>query len=162
MGKRAWELYIGFLYGRPIWTPSSEHSIAEDFEHLALIWDQGRCEQVDWDAANVAIDAIRDLVTCYSDSLKRPFNILDKWDLMEEDDALYKLLLEFMVYGQSSGVLGEWYHAFDDGDDTRLDASLSDKFSEKADAKSRGLDHPDIMDPCRYHLHENPVFPCHE
>lgn len=162
MGKRAWELYIGFLYGHPIWRRSHTHSVEEDFEHLSLIWDQCRTDDIDWNAANVAIDAIRDLVINYSDALSRPFNILDTWDMMEEHDSPRILLLDFMVYGKSRTALGRWYHAFDDHDDTRLDASLAAKFSEKVDAKSRGHDHPDITERCRYHLHKGTRFRFHE
>lgn len=41
MDKRAWELYVGFLYGHPIWTRSDQFPIEEDFKQLVGLWEDG-------------------------------------------------------------------------------------------------------------------------
>jgi hypothetical protein len=153
--KRLWELYIGFLYGHPIWTRSEKHSIEEDFEQLALLWDDGRWDMYDLDASDAAMDAIRELVTQHGEELTRPFNILGDWNLVDGGDTPYDFLMDFMVYGHSGSVCGKWYDAYvSDKDDGSIDEGLAGRFSEKAGAKAEGNKMPDLMECCRYHRHE--------
>lgn len=153
--KRLWELYIGWLYGHPIWTRSQQHNIEEDFEQLALLWDDGRWDRYDPDASDAAMDAIRELVTQHGEELSRPFNVLDNWNLMDEGDNPREFLLDFMVYGQSGSLCGKWYDAFASGSDRgSIDEGLAIRFSEKAEARAEGNKMPDLMERCRYHLHE--------
>jgi len=150
LSKRGWELYVGFLYGQPIWIRSELYVIDDDFEQLALIWDVGQHNVNDLEAADAAIDAVRELVTHESDALSRPISVLDSRSMSDEGDSPYDILLDFMVYGQSASAFGKWYHA---SDDSNLDNRLARMFSEKANTKEKGLDQPDIMERCRYHLH---------
>lgn len=159
LSKRGWELYIGFLYGHPIWTRSKHYSIEEDFKHLADICDHGRSSDTDQDAADAAMDAIRDLVLQHGDALSRPFNILEKMEICDfecEEHSAVRLLADFMVYGQSGYVFGKWYDAYmTDYKDGCLDAELGVRFTEKAIAKSRKGDLPNLLERCKYHLHRN-------
>ena len=152
--KRLWELYIGWLYGHPLWTRSQQHNIEEDFEQLALLWDDGRCDGYDPNASDAAMDAIRELVTQHGEELNRPFHVLDRWKLLDEGDYPCAILLDYMVYGQSGRVFAKWYDAYVNGGGSgRLDQGLADRFSAKAKAKSKRRDLPDLMERCRYHLH---------
>lgn len=161
MGKRAWELYIGFLYGHPIWTRSDRFTIEEDFKQLVELWEDGHWNHYDNDAADAAIDAIRKLVVQHSEELSRPFNVLkemDSCDFDRNDPA--ELLMDFMVYGKSGLVFGKWYEAcMDGGDEGYIDKGLADRFAKKADAKADGGELLDLMKRCRYHCHEND--PCY-
>jgi hypothetical protein len=113
---RSWELYIGFLYGHPIWTRSEQSTIEEDFKRLAKIWEDSRCENTDIDAADAAMDAMREMVVQHGEALSRPFNILEEIDACDFDrDHSVELLMDFMVYGQSGRVFGKWYDAYVDG-----------------------------------------------
>lgn len=159
--KRLWELYIGFLYGHPIWTRSEQHSIEDDFEQLALLWDDGRWDSYDFDASDAAMDAIRELVTQHGEELTRPFNILGDWNLLDGGDTPCEFLMDFMVYGQAGSLFGKWYDAYvSDKDDGSIDEGLAGRFSEKADAKAEGNKMPDLMERCRYHHHESEE-PCY-
>lgn len=104
--KRGWELYIGFVYGHPIWTRNDQHSIEEDFEQLALIYEEGKLG-IDLDSSDAAIDAICELVTKNSEALSRPFEILEEWGILDVGDTPQDVLMDFMVYGQSSSVFGK-------------------------------------------------------
>lgn len=148
--KRLWELYIGFLYGYPLWTRSQEHSIEEDFEQLALLWTDGR----DLDASDAAMDAIRELVTQHGEALSRPFDILQDCNMSEGGDTPCEFLMDFMVYGHSGSLSGKWYDAYVSEDDSgSIDEGLAGRFSEKAKAKAAGNKMPDLMERCRYHVH---------
>lgn len=152
--KRLWNLYIGWIYGHPLWTLSPQHSIEEDFEQLALRWDDGKWDGYDPDASDAAMDAIRELVIQHGEALNRPFNILGDWNLLGEGDYSCEILVDFMVYRQSGHVFGKWYGGYIKGHDSgHLDQELSDRFSKKAGAKSERRDLPDLMERCRYHLH---------
>lgn len=152
--KRLWELYIGYLYGHPLWIRSQQHSIEEDFKQLALLRDDVLTESYDDAVPDVAMDAIRELVTQHGEALSRPFNFLAESTMNDESNALYQFLLDFMVYGQSGRVFGKWYAAYvKSGHSASFDRHLADRFSEKADAESEGRDLPDIMEQCRYHYH---------
>lgn len=153
--KRLWELYIGWLYGHPLWTRSPQHSIDEDFEQLALLWDDGRWDSYDPENADAAMDAIRELVTQHGEDLSRPFNVLSNWNLLDGGDTPCEFLMDFMVYGQSGSLCGKWYDAYaSDNDKGSIDEGLAGRFSEKAEAKAERNKMPDLMERCRYHLHE--------
>ena len=152
--KRLWELYIGYLSGQPLWVRSQQHSIEEDFKQLALLRDDILIESYDDAVLDVAMDAIRELVTQHGEALSRPFNFLAQSALNGESEPLYQFLLDFMVYGQSGRVFDKWYAAYvKSGSSGSFDRDLADRFSEKADAESEGRDLPDIMEQCRYHYH---------
>ena len=157
LSKRRWELYIGFLYGQPIWIRSEQFTIEEDFRVLAQIWEHMRCDDTDIDAADAAMDAMREMVMQHGDALSRPFNITEEVDACDFDrDYSVELLMDFMVYGQSGSVFGKWYDAYVEGGDSGcLDQGLADRFSEKADAKSENRDLPDLMERCTYHFHSS-------
>lgn len=153
--KRLWELYIGWLYGHSLWTRSPQHSVEEDFEQLVLLWDDGRWDSYDPDNADAAMDAIRELVIQYGEELSRPFNVLGDWNLLDGDDTPCEFLMDFMVYGKSGSLCGKWYDAYVSGNDHGyIDQGLASRFSEKAEAKAEGNKMPDLMERCRYHLHE--------
>ena len=154
-GKRAWELYIGYLYGHPLWTRSEQFTIDEDFKLLVLIWEDGQWNAFDNSIANTAIDAIRELVMQHSEELSRPFNVLEEMDLCDfEYGGPVDLLMNSMVYGQSGRVFGKWYDAYVDSRDRgSLDQGLGERFSEKAEIKADKGELPDLMERCRYHSH---------
>jgi hypothetical protein len=126
--KRGWELYIGSVYGHPIWTRSEQHSIEDDFEQLALIYEEGKLG-TDPESSDATIDAIRDLVMHGSEALSRPFKILAGWGILDEGDTPQDVLMDFMVYGKSISVFGKWYHTFDWNFKltSRLAATLTEK-----------------------------------
>lgn len=147
--KRTWELYIGFILGRPMWTRSQQHSIEEDFRYLLQIYDFGYFDDVDQDAADAAADAIRELVMQASHELQRPLNILYELDF-DLDDAIGVFLVHFMICGHSATAFRRWYDAFgaqnwyDD-----LDSALYGMFKHISYTGER----PDMMERCRYHKH---------
>ena len=51
----------------------------DDFKELAEIWKDGYCKDTDCDAADAAIDAIREIVVQHGNMLSRPFNVLENW-----------------------------------------------------------------------------------
>lgn len=162
--KRVWELYIGFLYGHPIWTRSEEHSVEDDFRNLALIWFEGTWDGQDYDAADAAMDAMCELVTQDPSALSRPLNILSGSCSFAEDDAPRKFLMDFMVYGRSSCVFGKWYNAFEKKDGCgNMDGDLATRFENKAGAKIKrsSYEEVDIMERCRYHFHMVVDQPCY-
>jgi hypothetical protein len=162
MDKRAWELYIGFLYGQPIWTRNEQFTIDQEFEQLVEMWEDGWWSSFDLDAADAAMDAIRELVMQHIEGLSRPFNALRKLDFADfEEDAPVKFLADFMVYGQSGRVFSKWYDAYvNDYKDGCLDAELGVRFSEKAAAMSERRDLPNLMERCRYHSHRDDPDRC--
>lgn len=162
--KRVWELYIGFLYGHPIWTRSEQRSVEDDFRSLALIWFEGTWDGQDHDAADAAMDAMRELVTQDPSALSRPINILSESNASLENDAPWEFLMDFMVYGQSSSVFGKWYSAFEKKDGSgNMDSDLATRFENKAGAKCKlsSYEEVDIMERCRYHYHMVVGEPCY-
>lgn len=161
--KRGWELYIGFLYGHPIWTRSEQHTVEEDLRQLADIWDDGRYNNMDRDAADAASDAIRELVVQHSKALSRPFNVLEESGVCDFDyDQVAEFLVDFMVYGQSGRVFGKWYNAYvNEYGDGSLERRLGVRFLEKAVAKSERRDLPDLMERCKYHLNRDDPEQCY-
>jgi hypothetical protein len=154
-GKRRWQLYIGFLYGNPIWTRSDEHSLEDDFLQLAILWDDCRFNDQDTDAADAAMDAMREIVTHNADALRNPCELLGKADALEDGDAPLEFIMDFMVFGRSEDVFGKWYRAFNSSMYSCIDQELSERFAEKAELRRNGKDMPDLMERCRYHLHRD-------
>jgi hypothetical protein len=163
--RRAWELYAGFLYGHPIWTRSDHYSIEEDFGHLVEIWYDGHWHRTDTDAADAAMDAMRQLIVQETDALTRPFNIIDNIiGSYDETEDSVQFLMDFMVYGQSGHVFGKWYDAFMDegGADGLLEEGLAERYKKKAQARREGHGMLDLMERCKYHDHHAfPERPCY-
>ena len=152
--KRAWELYVGFLHGHPIWTRSPEHSIEEDFYNLVQIREFAETDASDFDVMNAAMDAIRELVTQHSDALHCPSNVfgcgVDNFD----EDPVGIFLMEYMLFDNFSGVFKKWYSC----DDERLDEGLSSILKQTAEAvnghkPNKGDEKSDLMERCRFHSH---------
>lgn len=152
-GKRRWELYIGFVYGGPIWTRSEEHSLEDDFLQLAIIWDECRYNDQHPDACDAAIDAMCEIATQNADALQNPFGVMLKADTYDECDDPMRLVLDFMVYGRSENVFERWYNAAPDSLASRIDRELAERFEKKGQLRRTQHAMPDLMEPCRYHLH---------
>lgn len=152
-GRRRWELYIGFVYGGPMWTRSEEHSLEDDFPGLAIIWDDCKYNEQDSDACDAAIDAMREIIIRHADALQNPLELIRKADTYEDFDHPMKLILDFMVYGRSENVFGRWYNAAPDSLASRIDRELAERFEKKGQLRRTQHAMPDLMEPCRYHLH---------
>lgn len=69
-------VYLGFLYGQPMWTYRSKEQIEEDW--IDLLFVHHICEGFeDYDAMDTCLDAMRDLLEGHRDALEDAF--LHSW-----------------------------------------------------------------------------------
>lgn len=165
--KRAWEMYVGYLHGRPMWTRSQEHSAEDDFFYLVQIWDFAEFDCEDADVMDAAMDAIRELVLQDGQALRNPFNVLENCCIYEFDrNLLGAFLMDYMLYGNFDGVFKKWYNGNGPCADETLNDGLSCILGQTAGAKNKhepveGGQKRDLMGRCSYHTHVQLGKPCY-
>lgn len=110
---------------------------------------------------------MRDMLENCRDALANPFQAT-RISNVDFDSPRGRLALDYMVHKACdfkkwmdaynySDPKYDWKHNREEG----LDQALSKKFAEEAKRKEAGLDEPDLMARCRYHLHVEKGLPCY-
>jgi hypothetical protein len=157
-------MYLNFIYGQPIWIRlskrwSGEPDIDEDWRDLVGAYELSM-HYKDYDAADAALDGMRNLLEQCRDTLKDPFG--DWWREGDFELPYGRLILDYMVHKACSNFR-EWrevheHHIFAEDD---IVNELSKRFAEESQRKADGTAEPDLMERCRYHLHVEKGTPCY-
>lgn len=158
MDRHTASIYIGFLYGQPMWIYSADEHVDSAFVSLGEIHEMSMRYE-DYDAADACLDGMRELLENHRDSMSVPFSLIDHW--MDFDVAYGRLLVDYMVHKE--GQFQKWLTAHNrapwaSGD---LHRALSKVFAEEAQRRDDRLEEPDLMARCRYHLHVEKGLPCY-
>jgi hypothetical protein len=157
-------MYLGFLYGNPMWTNHSEGNrtaqhVNNDWRDLTRVHDLGMYHE-DYDAVDAALDGMRNLLRFCRNHLSDPF--LGNYEEEEEKFAEPhgRLILDFMVHKDCN--FREWMQAYDRSYwDADINKALSKKFAEESQRIADEIAEPDLLKRCRYHLHVEYGTPCY-
>lgn len=155
-------MWTGFLYGQRMWTFGEADNINEEFRALADM--EFFAHQVHhWDAADAAIDAIRDILHGYSNNLDDPFaKIPNLFGGGASEDSI-RVLIDFMVHEECAGKAKGWTFLLVPSEPRTKNVmtALCEKFFERAERERAGEAPLDLMERCRYHEHTHPDERCY-
>jgi hypothetical protein len=155
--RRALTLWSGWLYGRPIWSPSICRDVDRDLECIMNIYQictglTGEDEFNDYDGMNACLDAIKDILLNEVHVPGDPFNTIG--DAFVEDKMAITMLAELLVYGDcaSDGRTQRWLQngeVTDWKEFSEVHRTMSLEFARKL----MGGEAPDFTARCAYHVH---------
>ena len=166
-GKRAVEMWTGFLYGQELWTLRDKDSLAEDFDALKQVLNFALSYK-HYFAQDAAHDAIRVILRDYIDVLGDPLSMLiEIYPGRTRFEKLIIMLMDFVIYGKTSEKVKLWTDTADPGNDRdmlELKERMSSGYFLKTEVERTGDGRPggpDLMFPCRYHWHFYQGGPCY-
>lgn len=165
--ERAVKMWTGFLYGQPMWTFRSEHSIKYDFQALIAVYSFAS-EHLHYFAQDAAIDAIRTILHDHSDVLGDKLPVLiNLYKRYRRFRLLAIMLADFTVFrgsAEETERLAQWVVSDDDDENEAtfdLKRALYWLFGLKAAIERDGHGAPRLMLPCAYHSHLATDRPCY-
>jgi hypothetical protein len=154
---RALMLWSGWLYGRPMWSPTTCEDVDDDLLCIVDIYQMcaglpEEDEYKDYDGMNACLDAVRDILLDEVHVPSDPLLVLGP--VVKRNPTATRMLTELLIYGKCStdGRTQRWLQAAEGTDWAQGSKSLP-ALGVELTKKLMGREAPDLTARCAYHVY---------